>query len=85
MATSRKERFKLYKAKKRWLIAGLAFAGVAMMSGGQVSADQVSDAQVESAKTAVSTQPDPSAATGAVVTPTSATLTTDATTTTSYD
>ena len=44
MATSRKERFKLYKAKKRWLIAGLAFAGVAMMSGGQVSADQVSDA-----------------------------------------
>ncbi|MBC6499325.1 KxYKxGKxW signal peptide domain-containing protein [Weissella confusa] len=38
MATSRKERFKLYKAKKRWLIAGLAFAGVAMMSGGQVSA-----------------------------------------------
>ena len=85
MATSRKERFKLYKAKKRWLIAGLAFAGVAMMSGGQVSADQVSDAQVEPAKTAVSTQPDPSAATGAVVTPTSATLTTDATTTESTD
>ncbi len=85
MATSRKERFKLYKAKKRWLIAGLAFAGVAMMSGGQASADQVSDAQVESAKTAVSTQPDPSAATGAVVTPTSATLTTDATTTESTD
>ena len=85
MATSRKERFKLYKAKKRWLIAGLAFAGVAMMSGGQVSADQVSDAQVEPAKTAVSTQPDPSAATGAVVTPTSATLTTGATTTESTD
>ena len=86
MATSRKERFKLYKAKKRWLIAGLAFAGVAMMSGGQVSADQVSDAQVEPAKTAVSTQPDPSAATGAVVTPTSATLTTtDATTTENAD
>ncbi|TGE78191.1 hypothetical protein C6P10_04285 [Weissella confusa] len=85
MATSRKERFKLYKAKKRWLIAGLAFAGVAMMSGGQVSADQVPDAQVEPAKTAVSTQPDPIAATGAVVTPTSATLTTDATTTESTD
>ena len=85
MATSRKERFKIYKAKKRWLIAGLAFAGVAMMSGGQVSADQMSDAQVEPAKTAVSAQLDPSAATGAVVTPTSATLTTDATTTESTD
>ncbi|MBC6499324.1 hypothetical protein H7R52_11705, partial [Weissella confusa] len=47
---------------------------------------QVSDAQVEPAKTAVSTQPDPSAATGAVVTPTSATLTTtDATTTENAD
>ncbi|WP_270764419.1 mucin-binding protein [Weissella confusa] len=45
----------------------------------------MSDAQVEPAKTAVSTQPDPSAATGAVVTPTSATLTTDATTTESTD
>ncbi|WP_373891353.1 MucBP domain-containing protein [Weissella confusa] len=80
MSTSRKERFKLYKAKKRWLIAGLAFAGAAMMTGGQVSADQVSDAHTAPVEAAVSTQPDASSATGAVVTATSATLTTDATT-----
>lgn len=58
MSTSRKERFKLYKAKKRWLIAGLAFAGAAMMTGGQVNADQVSDTQTAPVETAVSTQPD---------------------------
>ena len=80
MSTSRKERFKLYKAKKRWLIAGLAFAGAAMMTGGQVSANQVSDAHTAPVEAAVSTQPDASSATGAVVTATSATLTTDATT-----
>ena len=45
-----------------------------------MSADQVSDTQTAPVETAVSTQPDTSSATGAVVTATSATLTTDATT-----